>query len=302
MTSRAQFSVTFDGPDLERHEMDARDLAGALFALGDLCNAAGKVLYGETAKIEVKVKASFQESSFKIDMALIHSWVSALIDMLNGREAVGTATALVFLQALGLLPGEGLIGLLRKLRGRKITSIEESHDSIVIIVLSDGERLEEKKSAVDLYRDIPTRRELTKVLEPLEKEGINEVRVGQDGNLLSVKKEELPYFRFAPGDESLSEIVNEMKFEIVSPNFQKGLKWKLSDGVSTFYAEILDEHFWSDIESRRESFSMGDILRCTARMIQIQQDERLKSSYQILKVHEHIKTPKPQKLPLEKPE
>lgn len=302
MTSRVQFSVTFDGPALERHEMDARDLAGALFALGDFCSAAGKVLYGESAKVEVKVKASFQESSFKIDFALIHSWLSALIDMLNGNDAVAAATALSFLGALGFLPNGGLIGLLRKLKGRKITSIEENNQTKVIIILSDGERWEEERNIVELYRDIHTRKELAKILNPLEKEGINEFRVGQDGHTMSISKEEISYFRYVPGDESLNEVEYEMKFEVVSPVFQKGLKWKLSDGTSTFYAEILDDLFWEEIEKGQQSFSMGDILKCRARMVQILQEERLKSSYQIIKVHDHIKSPKPQKLPFKESE
>lgn len=302
MTSHASFRITYGGPALETHEMDARDLAGALFALGDLCTAAGNVLYGDTAKIEVKVKASFKESSFGIDLVLLHNWITSLIDKLNGKDAIASATALAFLDALGFLPEGGLVGFLRRIRGRKAISIEDGEDGAKIVILSDGERLEEKKEIVELYRDVATRKELSKVLEPLDREGINEFRVGRDGNAMSISKEEYPYFRYTPGDESLLENEYEMRFEIVSPVFQKGLKWKLSDGNSTFYADILDENFWKEVEEGNESFSIKDILICRVRLVQSMQDDKLKAKYQILKVIEHIKTLKSQKLPLKNPE
>ena len=140
------------------------------------------------------------------------------------------------------------------------------------------------------------------MLEPLDKEGIDEFRVGQDGNIMSIKKEEYPYFRYIPGDESLLENEYEMRFEIVSPVFQKRLKWKFSDGNSTFYADILDENFWKNVEEGNESFSIKDILICRVRLVQSMQDDKLKAKYQILKVIEHLKTLKPQKLPFKKPE
>ncbi|MHB8371077.1 MAG: hypothetical protein ACYDBP_15585 [Leptospirales bacterium] len=302
MTSNASFRITYGGPALETHEMDARDLAGALFALGDLCTAAGNVLYGDTAKIEVKVKASFKESSFGIDLVLLHNWITSLIDMLNGKDAVASATALTFLDYLGLRPEGGLVGFLRRVRGRKAISVEDGEEGTKIVTLSDGEKLEEKKEIVELYRDVATRRELSKILEPLDRDGINEFRVGRDGNDMSISKEEYPYFRYIPGDESLLENEYEMRFEIVSPVFQKGLKWKLSDGNSTFHADILDENFWKDVEKGNESFSIKDILICRARLVQSMQDDKLKARYQILKVIEHLKTLKPQKLPFENPE
>lgn len=302
MTSRAQFRITYAGPALENHEMDARDLAGALFALGDLCTAAGKVLYGESAKIEVRVKASFRESSFSIDLAVLHSWISSLIDMLNTKDAVASANALVFLDVLGLLPEGGLVGLLRKLKGRKITSVEDADSSMKMVTLEDGERLEEKREIVDLYRDSSTRKELSKILDPLDREGIDEFRIGQDGNVMTIRKEEYPYFRYVPGDESINENESDMVFEIVSPVFQKGLKWKLSDGNSSFFADILDENFWKEVEEGNKSFAKGDILKCRVRLVQSMRDDKLKAKYHIIKVHNHIKSRQQQKLPLEIPE
>lgn len=298
MTSHASFRITYSGPALEAHEMDSRDLAGALFALGDLCTAAGKVLYGDTAKIEVKVKASFRESSFGIDLVLLHNWITSLIDKLNGKDAIAATTALAFLDALGFLPGGGLVGFLRRMRGRKAISVEDGKDGVKIVTLSDGERLEEKNEIVELYMDVATRKELSKVLEPLDRDGIDAFQVGRDENAMSILKEEYPYFRYTPGDENLIENEYEMRFEVVSPVFQKGLKWKLSDGNSTFHADILDEDFWKDVEEGNESFSIKDILICRVRLVQSMQDDKLKAKYQILKVIDHKKTLQPQKLPL----
>ena len=79
--------------------------------------------------------------------------------MLNGKDATAAANALAFLSALGFLSGGGLIGILRKMRGRRPVSIEDGDGGMKIIILSDGERLEEVGEVVDLYRDISTRKE-----------------------------------------------------------------------------------------------------------------------------------------------
>lgn len=299
MTSHVSFRITYGGPALETHEMDARDLASALFALGDLCTAAGKVLYGDTAKIEVKVKASFRESSFGIDLHLLHSWISSLIEKLNGKDATAAANALAFLSALGFLSNGGLVGLLRKMRGRRPVSIEDGESGTKIIILSDGERLEEAGEVVELYRDISTRKELSKILDPLDANGVDKFLIGYGEQSVVISKEEYPYFRYTPGEENLLENEYEMRFEIVSPVFQKGLKWRLSDGNSVFYVDILDEGFWESVEKGNESFSIKDILVCRVRLVQTMQDDTLKARYQILKVIDHQRSLRQQRLPLE---
>ena len=53
--SRATFTIAYDGPALTNHTMDVRDLAPAMLAVGQLCDAANVVLNGERSKIQVHV-------------------------------------------------------------------------------------------------------------------------------------------------------------------------------------------------------------------------------------------------------
>lgn len=66
-TNDMKFRIVYDGPALETHEMNVRDLAPALLSLSDALEEAGKTLYGNKTVVSVKVNASFKAGSFGID-------------------------------------------------------------------------------------------------------------------------------------------------------------------------------------------------------------------------------------------
>lgn len=102
-TNDMKFRIVYDGPALETHEMNVRDLAPALLSLSDALEEAGKTLYGNKTVVSVKVNASFKAGSFGIDLvASSTSWFKQAVDFLSGDSATAAANLIAF---IGLCPG-----------------------------------------------------------------------------------------------------------------------------------------------------------------------------------------------------
>lgn len=61
--SDANFSLIFEGTSVENGEIDIKDLAPSLMALGDLIQAANAEINGEKARIAVKLQATKRKIS-----------------------------------------------------------------------------------------------------------------------------------------------------------------------------------------------------------------------------------------------
>lgn len=60
ISDMSDFRITYDGPALNMSEMDVRELAPALLAIGDLLTASVSVLCGDKIQPQVNVKGSFK--------------------------------------------------------------------------------------------------------------------------------------------------------------------------------------------------------------------------------------------------
>lgn len=61
MKSEVNFRVTYDGPALQAHVMDVRELAPAMIAMADLLKVANEELYGDKADVRIAVRAGFKQ-------------------------------------------------------------------------------------------------------------------------------------------------------------------------------------------------------------------------------------------------
>jgi hypothetical protein len=56
--SHAEFSLKYDGSAVDAGTMDVRDLAPALLGVGQLIEAASRVVNGENSAVKVKIKTT----------------------------------------------------------------------------------------------------------------------------------------------------------------------------------------------------------------------------------------------------
>jgi hypothetical protein len=285
------FRITYDGPALESSEMDVRELAPALLAIGDLLDAATIALYGDQIKPQINVKGSFKTGSFGIDFNLATSLLSKVRDIFAGDNTTAVVNSLAILGALGFANKvaikPGLFAVLKWLRGRKIERVETSTDSATLFV--DGDQLTIELNVLALLRDVSVRNITSKVLEPLSREGIDTFAAGTDNEIVeTVSAAEASWF-IAPAtsDELLLDDVRKMAFSIVSLAFKEGNKWRLCDGAATINASITDAEFLSKVEHNQIAFAKGDILICDVRVLQWQIQSGAKNDYEVIRVKEH---------------
>lgn len=303
MPNRAMFKIAYGGPAVDSGTMDVRELAPALLALGDLIDDSNKVIGDPQAQIKVVVRSSFEKGSFKIILEVMYTLSQQLKMIFDLKTA--TDPAEIILIYLGLATGAGmsLLGLLKCLRGRPVknaTILDNGKVRIEVCGEESGyEYIEIDENVAKLYRDLPVRENLAKVLAPLEREGIDRFSVREgEVEIESVSKSEIPYYYIpdVPQDEVTS--TRRALVNLVEIAFEEGLKWRLSDGDSKFYATISDYDFISQMDAGK-AFVKGDVLEVELRTTQIATPKGIKNDHTIIKVLDHLSRSQQLSLPFE---
>ena len=242
----SEFRITYDGPALNTHQMDVRELAPALLAAGDLLDAAVFSLNGNTIKSQTNVVGSFKTGCFAIDFALTADWILRVRDIFSGDSATAIANAGAILGLLGLSYHKGkptVISVLKWLKGRKILKVDQLETTAIIYV--DEESIEVEKAVLQLLTDIMVRQALDNMLTPLDKEGIETFAAGTDNEIVEIiTKNERSYFKTpALEDILLIDEVRKMVFSIVSLAFKDDNKWRLYDGAATIMQLYQQKNF-----------------------------------------------------------
>ncbi|CFB71428.1 TPA: hypothetical protein ACJCXE_004362 [Yersinia enterocolitica] len=301
-----KFRIVYDGPALENHEMDIRDLAPALIALSDVFEEAAKTIYGKKATVTVKVNASFKAGSFGIDLlASSPSWIKQAIEFLSGDPVSATLNLITLLglsKVAGTQTTRGLLDLIKWIGPRKVKSIHKLPNRNVKIFIDDEEEVFEE-DVVELYKNYKLRESLQEVIaRPLEKEGIDSFAATLDEGktFVTVSKREAEFFYIErPVDSILSENTTEKALQVINVSFSEGNKWRFSDGSASFLAEITDEHFLQDVNSMKLNFSKGDMLLADLKVTQYMSGDAIKTSYEVTKVKKQINPQRQIEFPFE---
>ncbi|BCQ40882.1 hypothetical protein ERHA54_34850 [Erwinia rhapontici] len=290
-----KFRIVYDGPALDTHEMDVRDLAPALLSLSDALEEAGKTIYGKERRISVKVNASFKAGSFGVDLvAQSSSITSQIIGAFSGDNA-SAACNIIALVGFGYYASKksynGLIQLIKWIGPRKINRIEPTLDGNTTIFIDDESEIFDSQ-VIELYKNKKLRKSLENVItKPLGREGIDSFAVTIDNGktFVEVSKEEAVFFKVDSIAESIiSESITEKALQPLDISFREGRKWQFSDGGSTFEADVSDERFLKAIDEQSVTFAKGDFLLVDLKAIQYLAEKGIKTSYEIVNVKKII--------------
>lgn len=302
MRKKEYFQIIYDGPALQNNEMDVRDLAPALLAISDVLDEANKITYGDKTEVQVNVRGSFKTGSFGIDFSVVQKGIEGFTSLFNSDQASAAANLLQILGFIGIPAGGiGLIGLLLKLRNRKIKKVTKKGENKTIIEVED-EKIETHPKVLALFSNVNIRTNLQKIItEPLSREGIENFTIKKDNEVNTIKSEEKDYFKLSDiPDEPLKDQVREVYLKALSVVFVEGNKWKFSDGTNEFFATVKDEKFVKDVQGNKISFTKDDTFNVKLREKQWITDTGLKTEHEIEKVISHRSVAKQIKLPFEK--
>lgn len=297
MADDAQFQIYYDGESLREGTIDARELAPALLAFADLTDAVNREVTAGKASVNLRVHSDFQRGSFKIDLSVVVTYYQKFIDFFTTPEAQAWATILSLLGVTGV----GLFQLVKRAKGKapsKVLTIERTER--VRIEFDGEEPIEVDEKVFRLFNDGNARRAVSRIIEPLQKEGIEEMGITVDKqDTFHVNKNEVDYFR-APA-EIENEITNESEqlVRIVAMSFREGNKWRVHDGDSTIYVSISDDEFLEKVRTRQELFGNNDHLQVRMLTRQWLENGDLKTSHEIIEVINHLASEESKQLSLD---
>lgn len=297
--SDGKFTLTFDGPALDAHEIDARNLGQSLIAMGDLIQAVNTNVNGSSTYVEVKVKAH-TAGSFEVDFLL--QAIEAAKPLLEiaklHQEDISIANELLELlfKATGIVvaggiaaknAGGGLIALLKWLKGRKPEKIERRENGDIHIHIGDTYFVT-NDNTLKIARNINVRKSAKELVSTLKQSGINIIKVKcPSREELTITKSEVGYFDYND-EEELTETPRKMNLQIVKLSFKEGDKWQMTDGGKPFSVTIEDVDFLNRVQKREVAFANGDYLECDVLEKQYNTASGLKLQYTITQVHDHI--------------
>lgn len=307
--SSSSFKVSFEGEALSDGEIDVRDLAPALLALGDLIQSANRALNGDRAQVSLKMKAT-EKGSFvallSVDMSLIGA-VTDLLDAIaeNPDLMVAADQLMDLLIKGGTVIGGGALSLfavLKFLRGKRPDGIEVNEGGATVIVHNHVEVVVDPKTLI-LMQDVATREAIDKFADKaLGIPEVSSVVLGyteEPQEVVLTKADRKAFVVPEPVEEDTRTEVSEREvwLKIILSAFRDGYKWRLSDGgEKPFTAAIEDAGFANAVMDGKISLSANDTLKCLVREEQKLGPTGLSKDVTVIKVLEHIPGAKQMKL------
>jgi hypothetical protein len=273
-----QLDIAFEGDAVNNGQMNVRDLAPSMLAIGTLFESANKVLNGERADIGVNVKAT-TAGSFHILYEVIQSPGANQIL----QEMLSTAVDMKELIFGGSI---ALFTIVKLLKGKN-PKVEKINNNLFKLTI-DKETYEVPLEFIKLYQDISTRKAISEIVRPVRANGINKLVVRDKKRLLqTVNKSEIDYFNVPEVKDPILDQISQKAFSLVSLAFKDDYKWRLTDGQVVYSVSIKDDAFLKRVDNNELSFAKGDVLLCNLRTIQWQVEDGVKTEYEILKVIDH---------------
>lgn len=276
------FTVKYDGAALANHEMDVALLAPALMAMSSLVREISQIMSHGEYTATLNVKGNIKSGSIEVELV---TQAVSLLQQFKDLLVSDNTTALLNFSGLVALIG-GVIALIKKFHGNSPTKVEKDGENVTM-------HFHEHKEVVShvvyqIYNNYELRSHFYAAIKPLEQDGIDEFSIIDDKKkIVTVAASEVLYF--APNNivTPLNENTQESILVLESVVFKDKNKWSFDDGGSSIKAMILDDDFLTAVDNGKR-FAKGDWLKVLLRKIQVEENGKLKTSYEVVKVIEHI--------------
>lgn len=309
--NQGQFQIIYDGPALQTNELNVKDLAPALLAVGDMLEEANRVIYGEKSKVYVNVKGSFKTGSFQVDFTTTQAFLDNIVEIFNNQPptvqiltllgiAKYTVDGIEATTKIGDVVIKGVLQLILWVKNHSIIRVTKTKDgNTSIIELDTGETAEVDNSVINLFRNIKIRNSFEIIVNKfLSQEGINYFATGYNKALTEVKKEQKDYFRSPEsGEKMVEDQIIDATLQAVTVSFEEGYKWRFTDGETQFTASVRDQNFIEQIQNYKVSFNKGDALKVKLHKKVLLTDKGLKPEYTVLEIIEHYQVGRQIELP-----
>lgn len=299
-----EFTVAYDGPALDDHTIDAKDLAPSMLAMAQAFERANAVLNGNKASMSLRIRAT-EPGSFEILVYLQQTYHDA-INVLSGDLLMSAANIKeLFFGPVGAVGGAttgGVIGILKKLRRRKLEEVivptTEQVEKVApaqlgVCLRIDGNEIWVSEEALRLLSDQGIQANVGDMVKPLLKEGIEKMLFKErDKELESVTKKEAPYMTRATRTIEYTDegaiVLNGLRLQPVSPDFRpEGSRWKLNDGDQTRTYKMSDGDFMDKFADGSVRIGAKDVIVCDVMKRQaFTRSGRLRNSYEVINVRE----------------
>ena len=202
---------------------------------------------------------------------------------------------------IGRRSNHELAGFLKWKRGRKIVDKRiitdgEGNTAYQITVEGDNNSITIISSEVyELASDRRVRSAQSRILSPLNEDGVNEFQVRKGHkSVVSVSKEEFVRGYFDVVAEEVGEdetTTDPQTFEaylnLRAPVFSEGKKWQFMYGDQRISATILDAQFLNDVFVNGKRFGAGDVFYVRLRLFQVLlANGKIRNNFEVVRVIE----------------
>lgn len=175
----------FNGKEFEEKTIQALDLAPSLLALGELIKDANYYFNGSKTKANVLVKANIDQNCFELELGITITDIIDQVRIFLGNENIKTAKEVLEWVGLLSVPGGalGLIQLIKAIGNKSISKSTPSIDKKGIVRLEingDNNQItiidNVSTGAFNLYKDTQCSTYVQKLVEPINKENIENIQ------------------------------------------------------------------------------------------------------------------------------
>lgn len=282
MKSSTPMLLVYDGPAVDDHKIPVEVLAESLMALNRIASTTNKKLFKSGATVSLSVHA-LKQGSFGVELILDSTIIEQLKDLLAGDTATAVANGKTIVEIL-----LGVFLFHKWCKGRNPTKIEHLNNEETKVFINQ-ETITVNNNTFVIHQT--TKEDCDAFLQPLNREGIDDMKLSSTKTEFTLSKEEFSQFAREPAENILSENTARVFVQVDAPNFKQDRKWRCTFNGQSIMATVIDDEFAKRVDAHLETFGAGDILECDLMTRQILKDGAITPYYEILKVYEHKEPP-----------